>query len=58
MPGIVPLSANTLLAGGALNVAGKGRLYVAIVYRMEEDYQVVETRLQEIFAELGLRIWN
>ncbi|MNG07910.1 hypothetical protein D3C84_912350 [compost metagenome] len=58
MPGIVPLSANTLLAGNAPNVAGKGRLYVAIVYRMEEDCLVVETRLQELFAELGLRIWN
>ncbi|WP_171629793.1 hypothetical protein [Paenibacillus plantarum] len=58
MPGIVLLSANTLLAGSALNVPGKGRLYVAIVYRMEEDCLVVETRLQEIFAELGLRILN
>lgn len=58
VPGILPLSANTLLANCGLKAQGKGRLYAAIVYRLEEECLEVEARLQEVFAELGLRLLN
>ncbi|WP_168122394.1 hypothetical protein [Paenibacillus sp. HB172176] len=57
-PGILPLSANTLLAGGGLEAQGRGRLYAAIVYRTEEQCRETEKLLEEIFAELELRLLN
>lgn len=58
MPGILPLSANTLLAGSGQKAQGRGRLYTSIAYRREEEVMEVEARVQEVFAELGLRLLN